>query len=243
MTKPLFSLPFKRRTMVNESYQKGVSMVETLLVMPVIMLVGAGILHLALVAQAKSNLEYASLMAARIASSTPNFGLDGTLLEDEVIDRMKASDPRNDEYRDRMEIVRVCILRPDISAFQDFGQDNLVAGSTAIPNDNLPFLSKDQGRQSGITVQDANLLHLRVVYRFDSNVPFMNSFRLDGSDDGTLGEHVASRYEEVGELSRGTYGIWLQSDAVVVMQTPALLNSITESHIQGTASFRQCPPP
>lgn len=237
MTKQLFSLPFKRAPLAHKLCQKGASMVETILVMPVIMLVGAGILHVALVAQAKSNLEYASLMAARIASSTPNFGLEaGGLgaLETEIRKRMLASDPRNEEYSG---LVRVCILRPNQAAFDDFGVGNLIPGSQAIPNDNLPFLSKDVGGSSGMTVQDANLLHLRVAYRFDSNVPFMNTFQVGGGQGAFMGGHAESRTP-----GRGTNSIWIQSDAVVVMQTPAALNGTTSRYIEGTGDYEACPP-
>lgn len=245
MTKQLSSLQRRRKIINGLAAQKGASIVESLLAIPALLLVGAGILHVALIAQAKSNLEYASLMAARIASTTPNFGLENgaSALKAEVIKRMKASDPRNDDFRDMMDLVCISVIRPNAAAFNDFGQANIVPGSLAIPNDNLPFLSKDLGPQSGITVQDANVLHLRVAYRFDSNVPFMNGIGLGTRDDNLMSGHVQSRYAETGQPSRGTYGMWIQSDAVVVMQTPAQLNAITQDFISGSGSFTQCPSP
>lgn len=241
MTKPLFSLRRKSIGSGARRVSRGASMIETIVVLPVLFLVGAGILHVALIAQAKSNLEYAALMAARIASSTPNFGFEaGGLgaLEDEILDRMVASDPRNRDYPD---MVRICVMRPSNAAFTDFGRNNIVPGSIAIPNDNLPFLNRNLGAQSGITVQDANLLHLRVSYRFDSNVPFMSTFQVSRDDGPIMPGHVQGRDAANGLLDRGTNGIWIKSDAVVVMQTPALLNPITSRHIQGTADFQDCP--
>ncbi|MCG8314432.1 MAG: pilus assembly protein, partial [Pseudomonadales bacterium] len=45
-------------------------MAETIIVFPVMMLVGLGIVHLGLIYQAKSNLEYAAFMSARQSAST-----------------------------------------------------------------------------------------------------------------------------------------------------------------------------
>ncbi len=219
----------------------GASMIETIVVLPVLFLVGAGILHVALIAQAKSNLEYAALMAARIASSTPNFAIqeDGLgVLEEEILKRMDASDPRNGEYPG---LVQVCVMRPSYGAFNDFGRNDIVPGSIAIPNDNLPFLSRNEGAESGITVQDANLLQLRVSYRFDSNVPFMNTMQVGGGAGAVMPGHVQGRDPAQGGAERGSNGIWIHSDAVVVMQTPALLNNVTSPHVYGSPDFEECP--
>lgn len=232
MTKRLFSSLHKN----NSILQRGAALVESMFVFPVVFLVGAGLLHISLIAQAKSNLEYAALMAARIGSSVQNFGFDvngQNLMADEVLSRMGASDPRNGEYSG---LVRVCVLRPNQAAFNDHGDDDLVLGSIAIPNNNLPFLSDNLGAESSLSVQDANILHLRVSYLYDSNVPFMNTFQVGGGVDSTMIGHEPGR-----DPGRGTNGIWIHSDAVVVMQTPALLNSATESHIQGGAGYNPCP--
>lgn len=241
MTRQLFSSLRRFKPIWGKRSQRGASMIETIVVLPVLFLVGAGILHVALIAQAKSNLEYAALMAARIASSTPNFGIEADglgALEDEILARMEASDPRNAEYPG---LVRVCILRPNDAAFSDFGRNDIVAGSTAIPNDNLPFRSRNLGGTSNITVQDANLLHLRVSYLFDSNVPFMNTMQVGGGAGTILEGHEQGRDPARGDANRGSYGIWIHSDAVVVMQTPALLNAITSRYIEGTSDYVQCP--
>lgn len=238
MIKQLFSLQRAklRRSSVNE---RGVSVVQSMLVLPVLLMMGAGILHVGLIAQAKSNLEYAALMAARIGASTPNFGVSATgenLMKEEIIKRMVASDARNSEYLGYGGgIVRVCILRPDDAAFNDHQRTDLVPGSDAIPNDNLPVLSQNLGAQSGISIQDANILHLRVMYLFDSNVPFMNTRQsthpvfTDSHMEGHFGTPVGDSPGRRDDS--GTVGTWLKSDAVVVMQSPALRNAITTPYI------------
>ena len=50
--------------------ESGVSMIETLLVLPITLIIGAGIIHGGLVYQAQANLEYASLMAARVGAAS-----------------------------------------------------------------------------------------------------------------------------------------------------------------------------
>jgi TadE-like protein len=69
-------------------------------------------------------------------------------------------------------------LSPPDSAFKDFGTsvDNGNGGQVqAIPNDNLEYRLYDQykGPQSGLTIQDANELRIKVVYAYELKVPLM----------------------------------------------------------------------
>lgn len=235
MTRQSFSFqsPIKKQIFAR---QKGVSLAQSMLVIPVLFMLGAGILHIALLAQAKSNLEYATLMAARIGASTPNFGFgDGqNLMRDEIIKRMVASDPRNSEfltYGGGSGIARICILRPNEAAFMDFSRSDIVVGSDAIPNDNLAFQSENIGSKSGFSIQEANILHLKVMYLFDSNVPFMNTKQsIDPTFNGV--KTATAVGDELGRRTNsGTVGTWLTSEAVVVMQTPALSNATTQPYI------------
>lgn len=237
MTKRLFSL-LRVKSQFAGRKQLGASMVESILVTPALLMLGAGILHLALLAQAKSNLEYAALMAARIGSSTPSFGFSaggGNQMEAEVIARMTASDPRNaTPLRCPSRLVRLCIVRPDDGAFNDHSLPNLTPGSDTIPNENLPYLSQDLGAQSGLSIQDANIFHLKVVYLFDSNVPFMNTHQ--SANTFYDNPHGVGQMGDVGNVERcrgvaGSAGTWISSDAVVTMQTPALRNNLMTAYL------------
>lgn len=83
-------------------------------------------------------------------------------------------------------------LSPPESAFQDFGirVDNGSGKQVlAIPNDNLEYRLYDQfrGPRSGLTIQDANELRIKVVYAYELKVPLMKTvFRsvLCGFDSG-----------------------------------------------------------
>lgn len=231
MTKRLFSLR-QVKGQFSGRWQLGASMVESILVTPVLLMLGAGILHLALLAQAKSNLEYAALMAARIGASTPNFGISqgANLMASEVIKRMIASDPRNAEFS---SLVRFCIVRPDNAAFNDHSRTDLVPGSDAIQNENLPYLSQNLGVQSNISIQDANIFHLRVIYLYDSYVPFMNTHQ--SANTFYDNPHGVGQMGEIGDdpgrsSVNGSTGTWISADAVVTMQTPALRNNLTSGY-------------
>lgn len=155
-------------------------MLETLLALPIVLFLGAGIIHMGLVYQAKSNLEYASLMAARVGSTT-SLSLDD--MRREVKRRMKASDSSNGQLNDLTGIT-IEIVNPGISVFEDWGraatQGVCPAGFARIceiPNDNL--LNRDKGLNpsngsSGLNIQEANLLRIKVTYFYDSMIPFMN---------------------------------------------------------------------
>lgn len=225
MTKRSLSL---RREQRAGTRQNGASLTESIIMFPVLFLVGLGIVHLALIAQAKSNLEYAALMAGRIAVASPNFGVGpgGNLLVQEVLSRMRASDPKNTSYSN---IVKVCVLRPDKTSFYLF-DDRSVATALTIPNDNLPMRDATV-RSNGLSIQDANILHLRVSYFFDSGVPLMNMFSPGQTRSTTLPGHSP------GHDSRtGSNGIWLNAETALVMQRPASLNSVTTDYVMGAGS-------
>lgn len=187
---------------------RGVAMAETLIVMPVLLLLGMGIIHLGLIYQAKSNLEYAALMAARVGATTCiNIGR----MQQEVRLRMQASD-YSDSPLSNVDGVTVEVLNPDVSVFSDFGGDATAfpacdfgfAVDSEIPNDFLAQRPSTTGGDSGISIQDANILRIRVSYEFDTHVPLMSAFYLDGRDV----DDVAS-------------GVELVAYATVRMQSPA----------------------
>ncbi|MCG8669812.1 MAG: pilus assembly protein [Pseudomonadales bacterium] len=191
---------------------KGVAVTETLIVIPVMLMLGMGIVHLGLIYQAKSNLEYAALMAARVGASS---SIDITEMRREVKRRMKASDIGSTDLSD-LASVQIEVLSPDRTVFDDWGgppTDPSVScaggygGGCEIPNDNLISRPSNQlGGSSGLNIQDANLLRIRVTYTYDTLVPFMQAFYLDGRNE----EDVPS-------------GVELVAYSTVRMQSPARL--------------------
>lgn len=261
MIKPLFWLRWsknKMRSCQNLSNERGATIVESLVVVPSLMLVGMAIVHFALVAQAKSNLDYAALMAARIAASEPEFGqADGiNRLEAEIVKRMKASDSFSKADSDPCYAtyaqIKVCVLSPNKAMFNDYGEAHASSGGTYIPNDNLPYRPITDDRSSGVSIQDANILHLKIGYMFDSGVPGMKMFspgmlahgpedglgddeakqrRGGGSYDAPLPGHQVGRSCDIPRTD--TNGVYLISYASVVMQTPAILSATSGMIVKG----------
>lgn len=237
----------KKQIFIFKSLQFGAAIIETIVVFPVLVLLGLGILHISLIAQAKSNLEYAALMAARVGATS---GLDFTAMEAEVLKRMMASDPIASSYTQ----VRFCVLQPSTEAFDDFGvpaADDPTASE--IPNDNLPYRSNTLGNTSQISIQDANILKVSVKYLFDTGVPLLNVGNFaDTSDFEYFDKIHSSNFEDgpkqgvdsgkgrgIGDLAHVTYGTVLSSTAVVVMQTPARLTTANQQYFDKARPY--CP--
>lgn len=73
------------------------------------------------------------------------------------------------EFDAKEKLVRIERLNPTDQAFADFADDE-----GYIPNDNLRFRSSTVSQHSRSSLQDANLLHLRVTYWYPMYVPFVN---------------------------------------------------------------------
>src|SRR5262249_49196899 len=70
---------------------------------------------------------------------------------------------------------KVEVLSPTKEAGADFGSDDPAdSGTRIIPNDNLMYRSSSVGGSSGMNVQDANLLKIRVTYCAKLVVPVVN---------------------------------------------------------------------
>ncbi len=191
--------------------QAGVSMMETVIIFPILLMIGLGIVHLGLVYQAKANLEYAALMAARVGSVT---SINETAMLSELARRMTPSQigPNVPTVGD----FSIQVLNPTVPMFQDCGirpantSGCVVPAICEIPNFGLQYRPVTDDCD-GTSIQDANLLRIRVTYRFNSYVPFMNV------------PLFASEYDNVGGAAPG---VNVSAIATVRMQTPARYTSI-----------------
>ena len=163
--------------------QRGVSLVETVIMLPVLMLIGLGIVQYALVYEAKSSLNYATLLSARAGAldhARPEALRVGfakglaplySLAEGEqgmLEAQRKVGQDILDEY------VHFAIINPTTDAFGDFAQDLDLNGQVNdIPNLDLQSLSDNVGRSSGVNIQDANLLKVHITYGARLLVPFV----------------------------------------------------------------------
>lgn len=188
--------------------QAGQSMVELLVILPVMLLLILATIQFALIYHAKITLNYAAYEAARAGSlNGANAYQDGSAnadvsqydavkeglarglaplysyYEPDGDARSRMHEPalsqveafqqgRNtvfEAFDDHLDLVRIERLNPTKQAFIDFAVDSV------IPNDNLMYRSNIAGGSSQQSIQDANLLHLRITCWYPLHVPFINT--------------------------------------------------------------------
>lgn len=165
--------------------QRGQAMVEYLIVLPSLLLVILGAVQFAMLYHVKNTLQYATFAAARqgslknaqmnsikdalAAGLTPMFTFKpdmGALAKGRAIAAIEVYNPLT---------TKVELLSPTKAAAADFGSDD-PADSTKrlIPNDNLMYRPTSVGGSSGMNIQDANLIKVRVTYCAKLVVPVVN---------------------------------------------------------------------
>ena len=180
------SLPLKARR------PRGQAMVEYIIVLPVLLMLVLGAIQFALLYQVKSTLNYATFIGARqgalknaktnsikdgIASGmTPLFTFSpdvSGLLKGRAIAMVEVFNPLT---------MKLEVLNPTSKAMTDFGIDDPDgSGSKVIPNDNLFYRCSGEpcagtmGGESQMTIQDANVLKIRVTYCAKMIVPLANA--------------------------------------------------------------------
>ncbi|MEL0585312.1 MAG: DUF6531 domain-containing protein [Candidatus Thiodiazotropha sp. (ex. Lucinoma kazani)] len=170
------------------SRQRGVAMTELLISLPALLLMGLGGWQTALLYDAKTTLNYATFEAARKGAVThaqsdpmrqelglrlaPLFGGDGSPRKAiTAITRasLDVQDPRFTEFE---------IINPTVEAFDDFGREIVDPRSNdvhfAIPNSHLRWRNRSVSETSGVNIQDANLLKVKVTYGYQLKVPLMD---------------------------------------------------------------------
>jgi len=241
MIKPLCSYRSGLKTtrvFAKSNTQYGQAITEFIFTFPVVMMMGAGIIHFGLLANAKANLDYAATMAARIASTQENFGLSDdpgqSTLFREVLRRMHATDTDAydaDDGDTDMARIRICIESPSNEAFDDWANAEGI-----IPSHNLQFRDVSEGASSGVSIQDANVLKLRVAYLYDTGIPGLNigdsqSGDYRGHGDAPLPLHVESVEFNSGDQPNYSHGMWVSTTVAMVMQVPAVRNGVTTPYL------------
>jgi hypothetical protein len=158
----------------------GQSMVEFLIVLPSLLLIVFGILQFALIYQARIALNHAAFVGARqgaLSGGDMKSILDGVASGlTPLFMRMSVSEDPAIPHIVRARLIStieifnpntamVEILNPTAEAF------NALNVNGVIPNDNLMYRTDSGG---GVSIQDANLLKIKVTYCFKLVVPFVN---------------------------------------------------------------------
>lgn len=202
------------------NFQSGVSMIETLIIFPIVLMIALWIIHIGLVYQARANLEYAALMGARVGSVS---NIDIGRMQAEIARRLVASQVGSTPMNPGD--VAITVLNPTRLMFSQCGvapSDSSVDCGAGLPNCEIPnfglqFRSTSRvcgrvGSVEGVSIQDANILRIRVSYLFDSRIPFMN-IPLFPSDGGDTDEAAGTEITAV---------------ATVRMQTPARITTANQ---------------
>lgn len=212
--------------------QGGQSLIEAVVVIAVFGTLLLGIFQTILFYRAKTIVDYAALEAAR--SGATNFaekepmrlGLLRGLMP------MYTHSPDNDGLADGYAetlvavhnplVTQIDVISPTQAAFDDL-KVRQFDGSEAIPNDSLAFRSSAAGA-SGLSVQDANILKIRVVYGYKMIVPVIDKIVI-GLFRSAFYKDMSA--QEIAMLESGRLPI--VSQATVRMQTPLRDRSLLAS--------------
>tara|TARA_R110002050_G_scaffold9504_1_gene33241 strand:+ start:389349 stop:390209 length:861 start_codon:yes stop_codon:yes gene_type:complete len=177
----------------------GQAMVEFIIVIPVLILLVFGTVQIGLIYSAKTTLNYATFQAARLGAVnnatysslrrglirgmaplyTSNTSLD--TVRTDIDAGINSLGTKRDSQTDMDNYTKIIRLSPTKKQFQDasgfgFGEKN-ADNFYQIPNDNLMY--RPTTLREGASIQDANLLKIRVQYCYKLMVPLVN--RIIGS--------------------------------------------------------------
>ena len=164
--------------------EEGQAMVEFLVILPAMLMLIFGAIQFALIFHAKITLNYAAYEAARAGSlGNADFnevreGFARGLAplysysaddKDQVAAFQRAREKVLNLVDDQI-LVRIERLNPSTDVLNHY------KGNGEIPNDNLLFrnFSSSSANQKKISIQDANLLQIRITYWYPLYVPLIN---------------------------------------------------------------------
>lgn len=162
--------------------QRGAAIVEAVIALPILLVVILGAIQFGLIYEAKATLNHASLQAARagaVSNAQPDAirrglarGLAPLYSPESSLQGVASTVARINTGL--LADARIRILNPTREAFADFGEQ--IDSVREIPNDRLHARSTAIGAQSGLNIQDANLLKVEITYGYELKVPLVNWF-------------------------------------------------------------------
>lgn len=239
----------------HRSRQRGQSATEFVVIFPALVLLVFGILQMGFVYQGRSTLNYATMLAARAGALhngdvgemrnalarglAPLFAGEATTAGYSAALAKAAA-----ETAGPAALTSIEILNPRATAFTDFGRARLDGTKgKELPNDTLAYRNSGAGAASKQSVQDANLLHVRVTYCFRLIVPIIDRVvqaAFNGNDPGPggmgdpFGLAAASAPTLCNAAVAGGRRIYIQSEAIVRMQSPFFESNLAGANTPGT---------
>ncbi|KRW61318.1 TadE/TadG family type IV pilus assembly protein [Pseudomonas sp. TTU2014-080ASC] len=224
--------------------QSAQAMIEFLIIIPVLILLIFGAAQIAFIYSAKNGLNYATFQAARIGAMNNALYTD---MRRGLIRGMYPMFSQIDDPNARMthtssevdNFVMITRISPNMEAFDQFAEEVEALGTEAIPNDNLMFRSPAQGP---VSIQDANLLKIRVQYCMRLIVPMAEKLLSSASAFNTKRtqtsfNEAARRNPDYQAICGRRNGFIITSEATVRMQSAA----VHDSHFCGTNQRMFCP--
>ncbi len=213
--------------------QRGASMVEFLIIAPVLVYLGVGIVQLGMAYHARNILDYATFEAARVGAVKQ---ADVTEMRGELAYRLGPIFPGNGSSEGVRSAVtdaviavndplrtHIKIINPSSAAFEDFGVPDPETGETVLPSTHLQHRSTRIGNRSNVSIQDANLLKIEVTHGYELRLPWLD-IKLPGAD------LVLKELMTIANPSNAQYylrgQIPLRAVATVRMQSDALANNV-----------------
>ncbi|MES2889438.1 MAG: TadE/TadG family type IV pilus assembly protein [Pseudomonadota bacterium] len=205
---------------------RGASLVEFVLVFPVAVLLVLGLVQCGLLGWGKLSLNHLTFMAARhgalhhadeeaitaaVVRGLVPFHQDSRQRND-ALRVLEAHARAQHAARAYLQVERVS---PNERTFEDFGVER--QGRQEIPHDNLRWRQTTVGARSGVHIQDANLLKIKVTYGQELKVPLMGALWRTVLCSGGAAPSLSSDCARYYAFNR----VPLVSFAVVEMQSPA----------------------
>ena len=210
-------------------HQRGSALLEFTVVGPLLTVLGLATLQYGMLFFAKNQINHASFMAAR-AGSTGNANLNAVTqayaralvpLYGGGQTSAELAAALNKASADVGAHTRIELLNPTQESFSDWNDPALQAAlatgaNKVIPNSNQAFKDQHFGAASGQTIQDANLIKLRITQGYEPKVPIVAGIYrtyLKWLDPGTDAFHsqlvAAGRIPVVTSVT-----LQMQSDAI-----------------------------
>lgn len=173
-------MPAVKRGLHGVLRQRGSAMLEFVVVGPLISILGLGILQYSLMFFAQSQIDHASFMAARAGSMAhANVNSIRTAYQRALVPLYGGGRNTQELAESYLKAVadltpqnlRIEVLNPTRQSFDDFATNQALNdgyGARAIPNTGLALRADLHavGATSGQTLQDANLLKLRITHGY-----------------------------------------------------------------------------
>ena len=209
--------------------QRGQSLIEFCIVVPAFVFLILVIFQFVLIYRAKSLLDFATLQAARAgAVSGVNHSEMRSALEMAMAPLYATSPDAAGAVAARAKVAllwknpllspKIEVISPSRAAYNEF-RERQFDGRYALPNDNLAFRDARVG-SSRVSVQDANILKIKVTYPMPLIVPFADRVIAGLSDLVSEGDSFRPASMLIEDPITGHRRMPIESYAIVRMQSP-----------------------